>query len=141
MFAAALVVGRKAGDRRPAAIIRAGFLLASLGIAIIIPFVPRADSGWYFVLPLAIVGCGLGLLVSQLNNYTLAPIEEERVSEAAGVNSAAGSLDSPSALPWLGASCSPPCRSASPNWSRTVRSFRKPNKSRSPPPSRTMPRS
>jgi hypothetical protein len=39
-----------------------------------------------------IAGCGLGLLVSQLNNYTLAPIEEERVSEAAGVNSAAGSF-------------------------------------------------
>jgi hypothetical protein len=30
--------------------------------------------------------------VSQLNNYTLAPIEEDRVSEAAGVNSAAGSF-------------------------------------------------
>src|SRR6185295_18026219 len=28
----------------------------------------------------------------QLNNYTLAPIEEERVSEAAGVNSAGGSF-------------------------------------------------
>ena len=39
-----------------------------------------------------IAGAGLGLLVSQLNNYTLAPIEEERVSEAAGVNSAAGSF-------------------------------------------------
>ena len=50
------------------------------------------DSGWYLVIPLAIVGCGLGLLVSQLNNYTLAPVEEERVSEAAGVNSAAGSF-------------------------------------------------
>jgi hypothetical protein len=44
------------------------------------------------VVPLAITGCGLGLLVSQLNNYTLAPVEEERVSEAAGVNSAAGSF-------------------------------------------------
>ena len=44
------------------------------------------------MLPLAIAGCGLGLLVSQLNNYTLAPVEEERVSEAAGVNSAAGSF-------------------------------------------------
>src|SRR5262249_9818395 len=33
-----------------------------------------------------------GLLVSQLNNYTLAPIDEERISEAAGVNSAAGSF-------------------------------------------------
>jgi EmrB/QacA subfamily drug resistance transporter len=92
MFAAALLAGRKAGNRRPASIIRAGFLLSALGIAVIIPFVPRADSGWYFVVPLAITGCGLGLLVSQLNNYTLAPIEEERVSEAAGVNSAAGSF-------------------------------------------------
>jgi hypothetical protein len=34
----------------------------------------------------------LGLLVSQLNNFTLAPIEDARVSEAAGVNSAAGSF-------------------------------------------------
>jgi hypothetical protein len=32
------------------------------------------------------------MLVSQLNNFTLAPISEERVSEAAGVNSAAGSF-------------------------------------------------
>ncbi|GHH66610.1 MFS transporter [Promicromonospora soli] len=92
MFAAAVVAGKRAGRRRPAAIIRAGFLLASLGIAVIIPFVSRVDSGWYLVLPLAVAGCGLGLLVSQLNNYTLAPVEEERVSEAAGVNSAAGSF-------------------------------------------------
>jgi hypothetical protein len=92
MFAAALVAGRRAGGRRPAAIIRTGFLLVSIGMAVIIPFVPRVDSGWYLVVPLAVVGCGLGLLVSQLNNYTLAPVEEERVSEAAGVNSAAGSF-------------------------------------------------
>lgn len=92
MFAAAVVAGRRAGNRRPASIIRAGFALVSLGVVVIIPFVPRADSGWWFVLPLAITGCGLGLLVSQLNNYTLAPVEEERVSEAAGVNSAAGSF-------------------------------------------------
>ncbi len=92
MFAAALVAGRRAGDRRPASVIRAGFLLTAVGMAIIIPLVPRVDSGWYLVVPLVIAGCGLGLLVSQLNNYTLAPIEEERVSEAAGVNSAAGSF-------------------------------------------------
>ena len=92
MFAAAMVAGRSAGDRRPAALIRAGFLLVTAGIAVIIPFVPRADSGWYFAIPLAVTGCGLGLLVSQLNNYTLAPVAEERVSEAAGVNSAAGSF-------------------------------------------------
>ena len=92
MFAAALVAGKRAGDRRPASIIRLGFLLAAVGIAAIIPFVPRVDTGWALVVPLAVTGAGLGLLVSQLNNYTLAPVEEERVSEAAGVNSAAGSF-------------------------------------------------
>ena len=56
------------------------------------PIVPRADSGLWFAIPLVIVGSGLGLLVSQLNNFTLAPISEERISEAAGVNSAGGSF-------------------------------------------------
>ena len=92
MFAVAMLAGRKAGDRRPAAIIRIGYVFSSVGIALIIPLVPRVTSGWYLVIPLMITGSGLGLLVSQLNNYTLAPIDEERVSEAAGVNSAAGSF-------------------------------------------------
>jgi EmrB/QacA subfamily drug resistance transporter len=92
MFAAALLAGRRAGNRRPASIIRLGFLLACLGTLSIIPLVPRIDSGWLLVIPLIVTGAGLGLLVSQLNNYTLAPVEEERISEAAGVNSAAGSF-------------------------------------------------
>ena len=92
MFAVAVLAGKKAGDRRPSSIIRFGFLLACAGMLLLIPVVPRADFGRALVIPLLIAGCGLGLLVSQLNNYTLAPIEEERVSEAAGVNSAAGSF-------------------------------------------------
>ena len=50
-----------------------------------------------------VAGAGLGLLVSQLNNYTLAPISEERVSEAAGVNSAAGSFGLSFGLAFAGA--------------------------------------
>jgi EmrB/QacA subfamily drug resistance transporter len=92
MFAAAMLAGKRAGRRRPAAIIRIGFLLATVGMAGIIPLVPRVNSGWWLVIPLVITGSGLGLLVSQLNNYTLAPVEDERISEAAGVNSAAGSF-------------------------------------------------
>jgi EmrB/QacA subfamily drug resistance transporter len=92
MFAFAILAGRKAGKRRPAKIVRTGFALSALGIALIIPIVPRADSGWYLLAPLVIAGAGLGLLVSQLNNYSLAPIDEDRVSEAAGVNSASGSF-------------------------------------------------
>ena len=95
MFVVALLAGRRADRRRPAVIVRAGFALALVGMALVIPVVPRAEStqgAWVLAIPLLIAGCGLGLLVSQLNNYTLAPIEEERASEAAGVNSAGGNF-------------------------------------------------
>ena len=103
MFGVAILAGKKAGARRPASIIRLGFALLTIGMAILIPIVPRADSGWYLVIPLVIAGSGLGLLVSQLNNYTLSPITEERVSEAAGVNSAAGSFGLSFGLAFAGA--------------------------------------
>jgi EmrB/QacA subfamily drug resistance transporter len=103
MFVVALLAGKRAGRRRPASVIRAGFLLLTVGMAVLIPIVPRATSGWFFVLPLIVAGCGLGLLVSQLNNYTLSPISEERVSEAAGVNSAAGSFGLSFGLAFAGA--------------------------------------
>ncbi len=92
MFGVAVLAGKRAGGRRPSNIVLVGFALGTVGMALIIPIVPRTDSGWALVVPLLITGSGLGLLVSQLNNYTLSPIEEERVSEAAGVNSAAGSF-------------------------------------------------
>ena len=103
MFGVALLAGKRAGKRRPAGIIRVGFLLLTAGLVVLIPIVPRADSGWYLLVPLVIAGSGLGLLVSQLNNYTLAPISEERVSEAAGVNSAAGSFGLSFGLAFAGA--------------------------------------
>ena len=103
MFAMALLAGKKAAQRRPSSIIRLGFLLLTVGTVLLIPIVPRADSGWYLVVPLLIAGSGLGLLVSQLNNYTLSPISEERVSEAAGVNSAGGSFGLSFGLAFAGA--------------------------------------
>jgi len=74
-----------------------------VGMVALIPIIPRAGSGWALVIPLAIAGAGLGLLVSQLNNYTLSPISDERVSEAAGVNSAAGSFGLSFGLAFAGA--------------------------------------
>jgi EmrB/QacA subfamily drug resistance transporter len=103
MFAVAMIAGRRAGKRRPSTVVRVGFLLLAVGIGVLIPIVPRADSGWYLLAPLVVAGSGLGLLVSQLNNYTLAPITEERVSEAAGVNSAAGSFGLSFGLAFAGA--------------------------------------
>ena len=103
MFAVAVVAGKKAAKRRPAGLIRLGFAILTIGLVLLIPIVPRADSGWWLVIPLIIAGCGLGLLVSQLNNYTLSPISDERVSEAAGVNSAAGSFGLSFGLAFAGA--------------------------------------
>src|SRR6185295_1617682 len=103
MFAVALLAGRRAGNRRSSVIIRAGFGLLTIGALLLIPIVPRADSGVALAIPLLIAGSGLGLLVSQLNNYTLAPIDEEHVSEAAGVNSAAGSFGLSFGLAFAGA--------------------------------------
>ena len=103
MFAIALVAAKRGGKRRPAGIIRVGFALLTAGLIVLIPIVPRASSGWYLVIPLIIAGTGLGLLVSQLNNYTLSPISDDAVSEAAGVNSAAGSFGLSFGLAFAGA--------------------------------------
>ena len=103
MFAVAVLAGRKLGGQSPSKIIRAGFLLLAAGVLILVPIVPRAHSGWAMAVPLLIAGTGLGLLVSQLNNYTLSPIEEERVSEAAAVNSAGGSFGLSFGLAFSGA--------------------------------------
>ncbi len=103
IFFVALLAGRRAGKRRPSRIIQIGFALLVVGVGLSIPLIPRADSGLNFLIPLVITGAGLGLLVSQLNNYTLAPISEERVSEAAGVNSASGSFGLSFGLAFAGA--------------------------------------
>ena len=103
MFAVALLAGKRAGKRSPSKVILTGFVLLSVGVGVLIPIVPHADSGWDLFGPAPGRGAGLGLLVSQLNNYTLAPIEEERVSEAAGVNSAGGSFGLSFGLAFAGA--------------------------------------
>jgi EmrB/QacA subfamily drug resistance transporter len=102
MFVVALLAGKRLKNR-PSNIILTGFSLLVVGLAALVPIVPRADSGWWLTVPLIIAGCGLGLLVSQLNNYTLSPVSDERVSEAAGVNSAAGSFGLSFGLAFAGA--------------------------------------
>jgi MFS family permease len=103
MFGVALLAGKRAQGHRPSNIVLLGFALLAAAVALLIPIIPRADSGWYLAGPLILAGSGLGLMVSQLNNYTLSPISEERVSEAAGVNSAAGSFGLSFGLAFVGA--------------------------------------
>ena len=103
MFGVALLAGRRAGRRRPSSLVRAGFVLLVASMILLIPLVPTANSGWHLVIPLMLAGSGLGLLASQLNNYALSPISEERVGEAAGVTSATGSFGLSFGLAFSGA--------------------------------------
>ena len=56
LAAVALLAGKKAGHRRPAAIIRLGFLGLTAGLVILVPIVPRASTGWALAVPLVIAG-------------------------------------------------------------------------------------
>ncbi len=103
MFAVAMLAGKKAAGHRPASVIRMGYALLAIGMTALIPIVPRTESGWALVIPLIVAGSGLGLLVSQLNNYTLSPMGDDQISEAAGVNSAAGSFGLSFGLAFAGA--------------------------------------
>jgi MFS family permease len=103
MFGVAILAGRRAGKRRPSSVIRAGFVSLVAAMLILIWVVPMADAGIQLAIPLVLAGAGLGLLASQLNNYALAPISEERVGEAAGVTSATSSFGLSFGLAFAGA--------------------------------------
>jgi LPXTG-motif cell wall-anchored protein len=103
VFGVALLAGKRAGRRRPSSLIRAGFALLAGGVLLLIPIVPRVDTGSWLVVPLVLAGAGLGLLVSQINSYTLSPVEEERAGEASGVNSAMSSFGLSVGLAFAGA--------------------------------------
>ena len=53
MFGVAILAGRRGGKRRPSNIVLVGFALSAIGLALIIPIVPRTDSGWALVIPLS----------------------------------------------------------------------------------------
>ena len=102
MFAIALLAGRRSGRRRAEQHHPHRLPLLTLGLVPLLPIVRgRTPAGRSWSRSWS--PGGLGLLVSQLNNYTLAPISEERVSEAAGVNSAAGSFGLSFGLAFSGA--------------------------------------
>ena len=52
MFAVATLAGKRAGDRRPASIIRIGFLLLTIGIGACIPSSRGRTPGLWFAIPL-----------------------------------------------------------------------------------------
>ena len=72
MFAIALLAGKRAGAAGRAASSAPGSRSWRVGVLALLPIVPRARlRAGRSSIPLMVAGSGLGLLVSQLNNYTL----------------------------------------------------------------------
>jgi MFS family permease len=107
MFAVAMLASRRAGKRRPAWIVTLGFALSTAGMVAIVPLVPRIDSGWWLVAPLIVAGCGLGMLVSQLNNYTLSRSRRSASARRPASTPPPARSGSRSAWRWPAGSCSP----------------------------------
>ncbi len=114
MFVVALLAGRGL-KRRPANIILWGFVLAVAGLAIIVPIVPIADSGWYLTIPLIISGCGLG--PARLAAEQLHPLADlRRAGQRGGGRELGRGLVRPLVRPRVrrARSCSRPSRTRSP---------------------------
>ena len=131
MFAVAILAGRRAGHRPASSIIRAGFTLLTLGLAILVPIVPRADSGLYLVIPLVIAGSGWDYLVSPAQQLH-ARADHRGARPARRPGSTRRPAPSVSSSGWRSParSCWPPCSARSSAWPRRAACSRRPSSNR-----------
>ena len=123
MFGVALLRGEEGGQAAPCQHHPRRVRAPTIGMALADPDRSRGSLRLVPRDPTVVAGSGLGLLVSQLNNYTLSPISDERVSEGAGVNSAAARSGSRSGWRLPARSCWRRSPSASPTWPRRAPCF------------------
>ena len=140
MFAVALLAGKRAGRRRPAVIIRAGFALLAVATLAMIFVVPRTDTGWWLVIPLLSParawGCSSRSSTTTPSRRLKRSTSRRRpASTRRPVRSA-----SPSALPSPARSCSAPSRSPSTAWRTRAPSSPRSRQTRFPPRSTRTPR-
>lgn len=76
----------------PSRIIQAGFVLAAVGLAVIVLQLEPAMSSGRLFLGSVIAGAGFGLIVSQIVNLLLSTVRPDTVAEATGVSSTAEQL-------------------------------------------------
>ena len=103
--------GKKAGNRRPSNIVRVGFALTAVGMALIIPIVPAHRLRLGLVVPLLIAGSGLGparLAAEQLHARRRST--RSASAKPPGSTPRRARSGSRSASRWPAASCSRPSR-------------------------------
>ena len=122
MFAVALIAGKRAGkaasgQHHPARF-RAG---RSSGCVLLIPLVPRANSGWYLVVPLIIVGPGSVCWSPSSTTTRCRPSPRSESARRPASTRQQVLSDCRSGWPSPARSCWRRCRSPSPRWRTTAR--------------------
>jgi EmrB/QacA subfamily drug resistance transporter len=92
MLGSALLADRFTGRVTPVTLVRIGLVSSMVGIAAIVWRLGTAVEGRELALGLLLVGAGLGLLVSQLNNLALSSVQLDEAAEAAGLNASLQNL-------------------------------------------------
>ena len=102
LFVASLGGSRLAGTFPPKRIIQAGLAITAVG-ALVLAATMRTDAiGVEFVVGLAVVGLGIGLVASQTMNLVLSSVAPQRTGETAAVMSTASNLGSSFGTAFLG---------------------------------------
>lgn len=73
------------GKVRPKYLIVAGMILNVIATFLIRQAMSVDATAWTFAVPLGVFGIGMGLVMSQLNNYTLSAVSTQEAGEASGV--------------------------------------------------------
>ena len=92
MIIASLSGPRIALNHSPKFVVRLGFGIAAVGLAVITGFVSDDFLKPGFVLGMAVTGAGVGLVMSQVGNLVMSSVDENATGEAGGLQGTAQNL-------------------------------------------------
>jgi Na+/melibiose symporter-like transporter len=92
LFVTSLAASRLAGRRSPRAIVRAGVVMLILASVLLLATIKPEIDTFEFGVAMAVLGIGMGLIVSQLGNVVQSAVGETDRSEAGGLQYTAQQL-------------------------------------------------
>ena len=94
MLLSSAIAGRLARKRAQRTIVRAGFVGAIIGIALLVLLVRPQDSDWRLVPGLLCMGFGVGIMLTASVNVVQSSVSEEKQGELSGISRSASNLGS-----------------------------------------------
>ena len=94
LLAASLAAERLAQRRAQRTLIVGGFIVTTVGIAVLLALVAGSPSAWAFAPGLLLIGLGLGLMLTPSVNVVQSSFREERQGEISGLSRSISNLGS-----------------------------------------------